>query len=946
MRRRSVLILWALLSLMSLAGCSPYVRPEQPVRSDWVLLEGENTQGQTFLSENRGLNGMAFYFAPEEPGEGEIVLRLLAVPEGSTEQAIAQIPLSKIDGAGFYRLDFTALADSANRRYFARLAVQGSGAVRMGVGPGDSYLNGARYQNQKAQDSQLEFRLVYAPGEYWLGISNLVFLWLLWLAEGAFVYVLPGWALLSWFWAGWGRLGWGEKLGLAGGFSLALYPLLLLWTDLMGLHLGTLNVWVLPLLGLALLGWKTYRKQKSDRPGSNLTAERGPIESEERLAEEPAAIEERAATAADVAFAIILVLLIASRLWPIRNLAAPLWGDSYQHSMMAQLLLDKGGLFRSWLPYEPYDSLTVQYGFPAAAATFSWLTGLGVRQSVLVAGQLVNVLAVLGLVPLAVRLANGQRWAGVGALLVGGLLVATPALYLNWGRYAQLAGQAILPVALWLLWGVVENGSRRALGVRRPVSGAGLSEESGGETASQRALAVTQSGTVSGRSEESGGETASQRTLAVTQDEALAVTHDPTLAVTPRRAVTGGAIVKMMLAAGVALAGMTLAYYRMPFYYAAFVLVWLPVLGITRWGVRIECWWQAVWKLGASGLIGIVLFAPWLPRLLGSKLAAAVEAGVSGASPLAAVLADYQLWNQLSDFIPLYMLALAALAVLWAAVRRHWLVAALPLWFGILAAYIAGKVIRLPGANMMQNFAVVIAVYIPVALLVSWLVAEAVGWLVRNIDNWGAVLAVVLVSVAAAAGAWNLRHTANPAQYAYVTYPDLSAMAWIQANTPPEANFLVEGTLIYGGVSAVGADGGWWIPLLSERQNSIPPQYTLLNEAPIQAGYSAEVVQLVSSLEENPLPSQAALTELCRFGVTHVYIGQTQGQSGIGVSPLFTTQELGASPAFEALYHQDRVHIYAFDRSGCEALSRQELPAFEAQAAEVVDRANWEGARP
>jgi len=39
-------------------------------------------------------------------------------------------------------------------------------------------------------------------------------------------------------WSGWETYPWGVKLGLSIGLSLALYPLLLLWTDLVGLHLG------------------------------------------------------------------------------------------------------------------------------------------------------------------------------------------------------------------------------------------------------------------------------------------------------------------------------------------------------------------------------------------------------------------------------------------------------------------------------------------------------------------------------------------------------------------------------------------------------------------------------------------------------------------------------------------------------------------------------------
>ena len=104
----------------------------------------------------------------------------------------------------------------------------------------------------------------------------------------------------------------------------------------------------------------------------------------------------------------------------------------------------------------------------------------------------------------------------------------------------------------------------------------------------------------------------------------------------------------------------------------------------------------------------------------------------------------------------------------------------------------------------------------------------------------------------------------------------------------------------------------------------MPPQYALLNETPFHKGYSAEVIQLVSTLKDTPLPAPQALEKLCSFGITHVYIGQTQGQSGIGVSPLFTAQELDASQAFKELYHQDRVHIYAFDRSRCEGLAWDE----------------------
>src|SRR4030067_3132892 len=43
-------------------------------------------------------------------------------------------------------------------------------------------------------------------------------------------------------------------------------------------------------------------------------------------------------------------------------------------------------------------------------------------------------------------------WAGVIAIVIAGLMTAMPVYYLNWGRYTQLAGQAILPAACLLVW--------------------------------------------------------------------------------------------------------------------------------------------------------------------------------------------------------------------------------------------------------------------------------------------------------------------------------------------------------------------------------------------------------------------------------------------------------------------------------------------------------------
>ena len=66
--------------------------------------------------------------------------------------------------------------------------------------------------------------------------------------------------------------------------------------------------------------------------------------------------------------------------------------------------------------------------------------------------------------------------------------------------------------------------------------------------------------------------------------------------------------------------------------------------------------------------------------------------------------------------------------------------------------------------------------------------------------------------------------------------------------------------------------------------------------------------------------SPEALAVLCEWGISHVYIGQTQGATGAGVTQLFGPEELLSQPAFHLVYQQDRVHIFALATDACETL--------------------------
>ena len=97
----------------------------------------------------------------------------------------------------------------------------------------------------------------------------------------------------------------------------------------------------------------------------------------------------------------------------------------------------------------------------------------------------------------------------------------------------------------------------------------------------------------------------------------------------------------------------------------------------------------------------------------------------------------------------------------------------------------------------------------------------------------------------------------------------------------------------------------------------MPPQYALMNELPAEPTYSQRVVDLVARLETTSPASSEGIRLLCDWGITHVYIGQGQGNVGAGVRQLFSPTALMNSPAFSLVYHLDRVYIFALDPQAC-----------------------------
>jgi hypothetical protein len=436
MKRYFFLVIVSFILALNIAGCAPMTKLEQSAVFETLLLENKGSVGQTFVAHYDGLQGVEIYLEPHEPGGGTITLQLNTGPMESQELAAGSISLDSISSPGFHQITFTPQKHSTQEYYYLVLEIHGSGSVKVGTAPGNTYINGALYRDHEPRDSQLSFNLMYQPAMLGLGLVKEGLTWIGYLLVAGFLFIIPGWALLSYLYPRWGEKDWASKVALSAGVSLALYPLLLLWTDVVGLHLGAIYAWAPPLLGIIAIFWR-------NRTALNLDMFR--VFKKPRL------------HWPDVTLILILGMIFAVRFWVIRTLEAPMGGDSVHHSMITHLLVDNKGLFENWEPYANLDSFTYHFGFNAHAAVFHWMTNIPIRFSVLWVGQILNGLAVLALYPLAKKIEKNNKWAGVGAVFLAGLISPMPMFYVNWGKYSQLTAQIILPIGIFFTWKFYQN---------------------------------------------------------------------------------------------------------------------------------------------------------------------------------------------------------------------------------------------------------------------------------------------------------------------------------------------------------------------------------------------------------------------------------------------------------------------------------------------------------
>lgn len=134
----------------------------------------------------------------------------------------------------------------------------------------------------------------------------------------------------------------------------------------------------------------------------------------------------------------------------------------------------------------------------------------------------------------------------------------------------------------------------------------------------------------------------------------------------------------------------------------------------------------------------------------------------------------------------------------------------------------------------------------------------------------------------------------------FVRAPDLQAMQWISQHTPPDARFAIGGEFWLPSI-VEGRDAGWWLPMLAQRQVTIPAM-VYVTEA--DGATRLRILDLARDLNNLRDPATALpLLKANRIG--YVYVGNRPTQ----VDPM----RLSETPGYRLLYSHAGVWVFGVE---------------------------------
>jgi hypothetical protein len=464
--RYFVLITLLLFLMMSISGCVTLADPEasQEYTSDTVgVLDVQTSLGQSFVSRRPNLNGITIWMTTSSGQTNEstsdisnhINVKLYLDPRESSPVFATTIITPASVNSTPITISIPDQKNPGGQNYYLQLT-KDSGAIQINGRNEDAYPLGQAYLNEKAINADIAFRLCYnydflalvqdikqSTGYLWIVAPLLVILW------------LPGWLLLdlSGFRS---RFDFGEQTAISTGLSLALIPVVMLWTTILkikwtsgGVFFATGFLLAICIARLVYIGFTSHRNLPK--------LDSSPSQSQTIL---PTRIF-KFLTSKSFALILIFLVSLAVRLIMVRDLATPAWVDSVHHALITRLILNYGSYPATYMPFWDINPTAYHPGFHSIAAAFTWLSNLDLAQSLLILGQVLNAFSIFSVYLFTTSLTRSST-AGLFAAIITGFLTPMPAYYTSWGRYTELTGLLLLPVVLTLIQLCMdENAPRR-----------------------------------------------------------------------------------------------------------------------------------------------------------------------------------------------------------------------------------------------------------------------------------------------------------------------------------------------------------------------------------------------------------------------------------------------------------------------------------------------------
>jgi len=243
------------------------------------------------------------------------------------------------------------------------------------------------------------------------------------LAAALLLFLGPGVALLS-FYTVRTNLAATWQVSFAILFALAAWPVLMAWLQLLNISLFRPA-----LIACFVASWSIAVIRLRPRLGSRL---------------QPPAPER-------VILWLAVIVAAGAAVYSLRSVVVGPGSDSYHHTLIAQLIMERGQLPRDYLPYTPLVSFTYHFGFHSVTAAIAEVARVPAHIVVPIVAQLLIGLAALAVATFTEMITRSRLAAAVSAVMVACVAVF-PAYLINYGRYTQLAGTVLLAGLLALVW--------------------------------------------------------------------------------------------------------------------------------------------------------------------------------------------------------------------------------------------------------------------------------------------------------------------------------------------------------------------------------------------------------------------------------------------------------------------------------------------------------------